>query len=105
MHDEKAYISVVIPLLNEADVVENTLAEVTRVLDGIDRRHEVIVVDDGSTDDTFALVENAHRSDSRIKGIRLSRRFGKESAMLAGLSKARGLAVVTMDATCNTRRH
>jgi len=97
MHDAGTDISAVIPLLNEADVVENTLRQVTRVLEGIGPNYEIIVVDDGSTDDTFELVENAHRANHRIKGIRLSRRFGKESAMLAGLSKAQGKAVVTMD--------
>jgi len=97
MHHEKPLVSVVIPLLNEEDVIDATLREVSQVLDRVTEAYEIIVVDDGSEDGTFAAVERAHQANSRIKGLKLSRRFGKEAAMLAGLAQTRGKAVVTMD--------
>lgn len=97
MHCEEVFVSVVMPLLDEQEVIARTLHEVTRTLEGITQTYEIIVIDDGSGDDTFAEIEKAHQSNPRIKGLRLSRHFGKEAAMLAGLARAQGEAVVTMD--------
>ncbi len=91
-------ISVVIPAFEEGRLLGVTLAAVAGVLQGISDRFEIVVVDDGSTDDTFAQIQSAHRVDPRIKGLRLSRRFGKEAALLAGLRHAQGQAVITLDA-------
>jgi glycosyltransferase involved in cell wall biosynthesis len=90
-------LSVVIPAHQEHDVLTNTLSVVTKIVRGITENYEVIVVDDGSRDETFADVEAFHKQDPRVKGIRLSRQFGKEAAMLAGLARAHGAAVVTID--------
>ena len=81
MHREDLLISVVVPVLNEHDVISLTLAELTRVLEDSAYNHEIIVVDDGSADATFAEVERAHLADSRIKGLKFSRNFGKEAAV------------------------
>jgi glycosyltransferase involved in cell wall biosynthesis len=97
MNREKPLVSVVIPMLNEEDVIDATFREVIQVLDGVTEAYEIIVVDDGSEDRTFAAVEEAHRVNPRVKGLKLSKRFGKEAAILAGLARARGKAVVTMD--------
>ena len=97
MHREDVSISVVMPLLDEEEVITRTLREVAQVLEGITQTYEIIVVDDGSGDATFAEVEKANQSNPRVKGLRLSRHFGKEAAMLAGLARAQGDAVVTMD--------
>jgi glycosyltransferase involved in cell wall biosynthesis len=90
-------LSVVVPAHNEArgiahaiDVIEDTLASCGMQL-------EVIVVDDGSRDDTFERVKELARKDARIKGLRFTRNFGKEAALLAGLRVAAGEAVVTID--------
>lgn len=75
-----------------------TLAErVAQVLDGLDGEWEVILVDDGSDDGTYGLAVELHARDSRFKVVRLSRGFGHQVALSAGLDLARGEAIVTMD--------
>jgi len=97
MQRDASMVSVVIPVLDEQDLIGRTLGEVAGVLEQAAGDFEIIVVDDGSTDQTFAQVRKAHRSDARVRGLRLSRHFGKEAAMLAGLARAGGEAVITMD--------
>ena len=91
-------ISVVVPAHNEAQGIANATEVIGRVLDGCEVNWELIVVDDGSRDGTFARVSEIARADPRIKGLRFSRNFGKESALLAGLTFASGDAVITIDA-------
>jgi len=95
---DAALVSVVIPAHNEADGIGIALSTIGEILQGCDVRYELIVVDDGSKDDTYARVSELNNQDKRIKGIRFSRNFGKESAILAGLKQARGDAVITIDA-------
>ncbi len=90
-------ISVVVTAYNEAGSLDELLRRTTAALDPLDRAYEVIVVDDGSTDSTFAVVERAHTADARVRGVRLKRNFGQHPAMHAGLSRGRGEILVTMD--------
>ncbi len=73
------------------------VTRLTRVLDALDDPWEVILVDDGSTDGTYGLAVEAHTRDPRFKVVRLSRGFGHQLALSAGLDLARGDAVLTMD--------
>lgn len=91
-------LSVVIPAHNEAAGIVHALEVVRDTLTGCGMPWEIIVVDDGSRDHTFAQVQEMAARDKRIKGVRLSRNFGKEAAILAGLDAAGGDAVITMDA-------
>jgi glycosyltransferase involved in cell wall biosynthesis len=91
-------ISVVVPAHNEAPGIAHAMEVIGNVLDSCAERWEIIVVDDGSRDGTFERVQESARRDARIKGVRFSRNFGKESALLAGLSYAAGDAVITIDA-------
>ncbi len=91
-------ISIVIPARNEAAGIGRAIKEVLRHLDGLDVEPEIIVVDDGSTDGTYEAVRAAGERLPGVCCVSLSRNFGKESAMLAGLTAATGQAVATMDA-------
>lgn len=90
-------ISVVVPVLNEAGQLAELIAEIRRVLQDDRERFEIIVCDDGSDDCSWAEVQKISRTHGDVHGISLSRNFGKESAVLAGLAVSRGQAVVVMD--------
>lgn len=92
-------LSVGIPVFNEQDVLPELLARLLPVLDGIEGGpHEVIFVDDGSTDHSRKLLEDAATRDPRIRVVVLSRNFGHQAALGAALDYATGDAVVLMDA-------
>ena len=90
-------LSVVIPVLNEAASLPQLLAELQRMADASGYSLQTIVVDDGSTDDTWAVVSRLSAADPRILGIRLRRNFGKSAAMSAGFRAAEGDRIVTLD--------
>lgn len=92
-----ALLSLVVPVLNEEDVIPLFLADVGKVLAEIEMAHEIVFVDDGSTDNTAKVIAAAAKKDKAIKLVRLSRNFGKEAALCAGFAHARGDAVVPMD--------
>jgi glycosyltransferase involved in cell wall biosynthesis len=89
--------SVVIPLYDEESVLGALYERLLAVLDKLDGPWEVILVDDGSRDGTYRCAAEIHERDPRVKVIRLSRNFGHQIALSAGLDLARGEAVVTMD--------
>jgi glycosyltransferase involved in cell wall biosynthesis len=92
-------LSVGIPIFNEQEVIPELLARLLPVLDGIEGGpHEVVFVDDGSTDATRDLLEQAAARDRRIRVVVLSRNFGHQAALGAALDHATGEAVVLMDA-------
>jgi len=90
-------ISVVIPAFNEEPGIAHAVEEIGRIMQSCVSEYELIVVDDGSRDNTFEKVCEVSGADKRVKGIRFSRNFGKESAILAGLNAAGGNAVITID--------
>jgi glycosyltransferase involved in cell wall biosynthesis len=95
---ERPLLTVVVPALNEESGLDALLARLRPVLDGLGAAWEIIFVDDGSTDNTLGKLRALNADDPRIKAIALSRNFGKESAMAAGLRYAAGNAAVVMDA-------
>src|SRR5579864_5383689 len=90
-------VSVLVPVLDEAETVEELGSRVAAVLDGLGLRFEIVFVDDGSRDGTAERVRSAHGRDGRIKLVRLRRNFGKAAALSAGFEHSRGRIVVTMD--------
>jgi undecaprenyl-phosphate 4-deoxy-4-formamido-L-arabinose transferase len=88
-------LSVVVTLLNEEGSVAELYRRTVSALDG--RPFELILIDDGSTDGTWAAVARLHTADPRVHAVRFKRNFGQHPAMHAGLSRARGEIVVTMD--------
>jgi glycosyltransferase involved in cell wall biosynthesis len=91
-------LTIVVPAYNEAQVIDEFHARMGAVLDGLAADARIIYVDDGSGDDTWALIEAIARRDARVVALRLSRNFGKEAAMTAGLDAADADAVVVIDA-------
>jgi glycosyltransferase involved in cell wall biosynthesis len=91
-------LSAVAPAFNEAEVLPAFLSRVVEVLEAIGEEWELVLVDDGSRVSTWSVIEQAAADDPRIRGIRLSRNFGHQLALTAGLSVARGDGVITMDA-------
>ncbi|HUB63772.1 MAG TPA: glycosyltransferase family 2 protein [Methylocella sp.] len=94
----KPELSVVTPVYNESRNIEALLKRLLPVLERCSASFEIIFVDDGSTDDTFARLRAAHAADPRICALSLSRNFGKEIALAAGLDHVRGAAAIIMDA-------
>jgi undecaprenyl-phosphate 4-deoxy-4-formamido-L-arabinose transferase len=90
-------VSVVVTVYNEAACIEELYRRALAALESGPRTFELIFVDDGSTDGTFAMLERLHRGDARVRAVRFKRNFGQHPAMHAGLSRARGDIVVTMD--------
>ncbi len=94
-------LSIIVPVKDEEGAIGPFLARVRGVLDTLDgpakQAYEILFVDDGSTDGTLARIRQANAADVRIRAISLSRNFGKEAALSAGLDHVRGRAVVPMD--------
>ena len=94
----RRFVSVVMPAFNEEQVLASTVREVQQQLDhAFAGDHEIIIIDDGSGDGTWDTITTLARVDPRIRGARLSRNFGKEAAIAAGLELARGDAAIVMD--------
>lgn len=91
-------ISVIIPMKNESEGLEALFKRLVPCLEAISPSFEIICIDDGSTDDTFQRLSLHHQQDARIKALKLSRNFGKEAAMAAALTYAKGDAVIPIDA-------
>ncbi len=91
-------VSVIVPVLDEVESLGVLYREMTEVLEPLGRPYEVIFVDDGSRDGSFAAIEKLHRQDDRVRGIQLRRNFGKAAALAVGFREARGDVLVTLDA-------
>jgi len=91
------HISIVVPAYNESENIDTFYDAVRTVLDRLVSRWEIVAVDDGSSDDTFDRLRALHDRDQRVRAIRLSRNFGKEAALTAGLDHAEGDVIVPID--------
>ena len=96
MADDNAVISVVAPVFNEIETLPEFHRRVTAAMAG--RPYELVLVDDGSTDGSGALLERLAAEDPAVRPLHLSRNFGHQAAVTAGLEAARGAAAVTIDA-------
>lgn len=91
-------ISVVIPLLNEQDSLNELHDWIAKVMQSNRFSYEIIFIDDGSTDDSWLTIMQLSQKDEHVKGIRFLKNFGKSQALHAGFAKAQGDVVITMDA-------
>ena len=91
-------ISVIIPLLNEEESLQELHDWIAKVMQSNRFVYEIIFIDDGSTDTSWAVIEKLSISNSEVKGIRFQKNFGKSQALDAGFEMAKGAVVITMDA-------
>ncbi|MBD3868838.1 MAG: glycosyltransferase family 2 protein [Acidobacteria bacterium] len=95
--DRNPFFSVVVPLFREEEHLEEVVTRIRQAIDPLQLSWELILVDDGSPDGTWQSISRLSGMHSNLHGIRLSRNFGKEAALCAGLERATGDAVVIMD--------
>jgi glycosyltransferase involved in cell wall biosynthesis len=91
-------ITVVVPLFNEDESLPELAAWIQKVMQANNFTYEVIMIDDGSTDNSWAVVEQLRASNENIKGIKFQRNYGKSAALNEGFKAAQGNVVITMDA-------
>ena len=91
-------ISVIIPLLNEEESLQELHHWIAKVMQSNRFVYEIIFIDDGSTDTSWAVIDKLSISNSEVKGIRFQKNFGKSQALDAGFEMAKGAVVITMDA-------
>src|SRR3954469_3396722 len=91
-------ISIVVPLLNEEESLPELCAWIERVVTASNFTYEIIMIDDGSTDTSWEVIEQLRSKNPHIKGIRFQRNYGKSAALNEGFKAAMGNVIVTMDA-------
>lgn len=91
-------ISVVIPLLNEAESLPELVTWIQRVMKQHDYTYQILLIDDGSTDESWQVIKQLTHSHSEVQGIRFQRNYGKSAALNVGFKAAQGEVVITMDA-------
>ena len=91
-------LSLVIPLLNEQESLPELHEWLVSVMKKNNFSYEILFIDDGSTDDSWQIIENLSQANSNVKGIRFLRNYGKSQALHAGFARAKGDVVITMDA-------
>lgn len=102
---ERVDLSVVIPVYNEEESLPRLYDVLKDALDPLDERWEVVLIDDGSRDRSFAILQELHQRDARFRVVRFRRNFGQTAAFAAGFDYARGAVVVTMDADLQNDPH
>ena len=90
-------LSIVIPLFNEEENIKPLIAEIRAAVDPLSKRYEIVLVEDGSRDNTFQILAQMYRTEAHLRVIRLKRNFGQTAALAAGLTHARGEIIVMMD--------
>ncbi len=98
MPEARKRLSIVLPVFNEEACIEKLIREVKRVLADLPCDHELVFVDDGSTDGSLERLKTIAREDAAVRVVSFSRNFGHQAALSAGLDYARGDAVIMMDA-------
>ena len=91
-------LSIIIPLLNEQESLPELHQWIVKVMTTHNYSYEVIFIDDGSTDNSWQIIEQLSKENQNVKGIRFQRNFGKSQALHAGFAKANGDVIITMDA-------
>lgn len=96
--NEDPEISVVVPLFNEEESIAELCDWIQSVIKANGNSYEILLVDDGSDDNSWNIVQDLHAKDHRVKGLRFNRNYGKSAALDMGFKNAKGKVVITMDA-------
>lgn len=91
-------ISVIVPLLNEAESLPELTSWIERVMSEHGFSYEILMVDDGSTDGSWNVIQDLHKSNPAVKGIKFRRNYGKSAALNTAFEACEGDVVITMDA-------
>ena len=91
-------LSIVIPLLNEEESLQELHDWIVTVMKSNNYTYEVLFIDDGSSDNSWSIIEKLSAENPNIKGIRFQKNYGKSQALHAGFAKAQGDVIITMDA-------
>ena len=91
-------VSIVIPLYNEEESLQELASWIQRVVDENNLSYEIVMVDDGSTDSSWSIIENLHANNPNIRGIKFRRNYGKSAALNVAFEAVQGSVVITMDA-------
>ena len=97
MKGELNVLSVIIPAYNEEEIIPQTVSVIHGILSGENIEHELLFVNDGSKDKTWDRIQEQAQNNPCVRGICFSRNFGKESAIFAGISEAKGDCCVVID--------
>ena len=95
--------SIIIPLFNEEESLPELLERIGKVMKDMDLSYEVLMVDDGSTDSSWSVIQKLAAEDSHIRGLSFRRNYGKSAALYCGFARAEGNVVFTMDADLQDR--
>src|SRR3990172_5559993 len=95
--EETPSLSIVSPVYRAEEIVDELVARIALEVSRFETNYEIILVDDGSPDNSWRRIEENCRMNSRVKGIKLSRNFGQHHAIAAGLAESKGAYVVVMD--------
>src|SRR5436305_931844 len=91
-------LSIVVPLLNEAESLPELFAWIQKVMRANNFTYEIIMVDDGSSDNSWSVIEALRENNPQLKGIKFQRNYGKSAALNEGFKEAKGELIITMDA-------
>jgi len=103
--DDRPPISIVVPVYNEQQSILPLCQKIRAACESLETSYEVIFVDDGSRDQTFAILEQIHKKDSQVKVIRFRKNYGQTAAMAAGFMYAKGKIIVSMDGDLQNDPH
>ena len=95
--DKQLDISIVVPVFNEVDLIEELFSRIKKVCEGLRRTYEIVIVDDGSTDGSYEQLKKIQANDSSLRIVKFTRNFGQQAAVLAGFRISKGDIIVQLD--------
>ena len=95
--DKQLEVSIVVPVFNEVDLIEEFLSRVKKVCGGLSRTYEIVIVDDGSTDGSYQKLLKIQANDNSLRIVKFTRNFGQQAAVLAGFRISKGDIIVQLD--------